>query len=226
MLELKTDGIILNAINFRDYDQILTVFTGDQGLLKFIVKRAHSKKSGKGALTAPLTRAEFVYFKGRGEIYNCQELSSINQHLELRTKWDDLAAAGDMAKALLESQMPHKPAAILYELLHCYLSKIPSCTNPKALAASFRLKILRHDGLLHLTPTCSSCGATLTEQHIAEGQSYCHQHALQNAVHFTADEMETVLLLTFSRSLAILAITPLTDDLQAKILQLFKGAIE
>ncbi len=225
MLELKTDGIILNSLNFRDYDQILTVFSNDQGIVKLIVKRAHSKKNSKSALTAPLTRAEFVYVKGRSEIFTCREISPLNQHLDLRTKWEDLTAAGDMAKAILETQMPHKPAGTLFELLHCYLSKIPSCIDPNALAASFRLKILRHDGLLHLTPDCSICHSTLCDQHIAEGQSYCGDHAPSGALTFTSIEMETLLLLTFSRSLSILAMTSLSTELQTKIVHLFKCAI-
>lgn len=226
MQELKTDGIILNALNFRDYDQILTVFSNDQGIVKLIVKRAHSTKNNKSALTAPLTRAEFVYIKGRSEIFTCKEISPINQHLDLRTNWEVLSAAGDMAKAILETQMQHKPANTLFDLFDCYLSKIPSCTDPKALAASFRLKILRHDGLFHPTPECSICQTTLSEQHIFGGQSYCNEHAPDGSLTLTPKEMEILLLLTFSRSMSILAMTTLSIDLQAKIEHLFKSAID
>ena len=173
----------------------------------------------------PLTRAEFIFIKGRGEIDNCREISPLNQHLDLRTKWEDLAAAGDMAKAILETQMPHKPAMTLYELFHCYLSKIPSCINPKALSASFRLKILRHDGLLHLTPHCSICGITIGDQHLFEGQSFCNDHAPNFASIFSSHEMETILILTYCRSLSILAMMPLSPELEAKIVNLFRNAM-
>lgn len=224
MLE-KTEGIILHSLNYGDHDQIVTVFSNDQGVLKFIVKRAQSKKNSNGALTAPLTKAEFIFTRGRGEIFKCSEISSINQHLQLRSSWEHLSSAGDMAKAILETQMPQKPAPTLYSLMQRYLDKIPASTDPKAMSSSFRLKILSHDGLFHLTPACRTCGCALEEQHLAQGQSFCSLHAPEWSIQFTEVEMETLLLLTFCRSLHVLTLTSLSTEMQTKILQLFKSCL-
>ncbi len=144
----RAEGVILQSLNFQDYDQILTVFTREEGLIKLIVKRARHAKSGRGGFTAPFTQAEFIYKEGRGEIFTCSEVSVIHQHLGLRRSLSVLEAACDIIKALLLVQPIQAAAPQLYDLLILYLTHIPRLRDPYALAASFRLKLLKHEGLL------------------------------------------------------------------------------
>ena len=84
MKSYRTEGVILHAsLNFRDYDQILTVFTPDEGIVKFIVKRS---LTANGSINSPLTRVEFVYSKGKSDLLLCREISLLKMHLELRKK--------------------------------------------------------------------------------------------------------------------------------------------
>lgn len=207
---------------FGDYDCILTVFSASEGLIKLVVKRAYGRKSGHGSITAPFTKAEFIYSKGRSELLTCSEISLLDHHLQLRNSWDALQAAGAVVKAILSTQQLHKPAPLLYELLLKYLSKIGISSHPETLAASFQLKLLHHEGLMHLSPKCSQCHTDITLQHISEGQSYCHQHAPSSITQqFTAEESDLLLLLTYGRSLSSLTDLPLSKPLQAKISDLF-----
>lgn len=218
MQEIKSEGVILHALNFGDYDQILTLFTADYGLIKLMVKRALAKKGGQGALTTPLTRVEFIMAKGRSDLFLCRELSLVNQHLQLRNSWESLSAAGDMVQALQATQLQLKPAPLIYALFTCYLDNLPSSSAPDALAASFRLKILRHEGLFGPTPACCHCNVALVEQSIATGQSYCREHAPAEAVHFSGAESETLILLTYGRSFAVLTASPLSLKEKVRII--------
>src|SRR5262249_2066634 len=113
MPKLRIEGVIVKALPFNDYDQILTVFTEQEGMIKLIVKGAYSRKRGHGAATSPLIKAEFIYSKGRGELDNCSEISPLNAHLKLRSSWNVLQAAGSMVQAVLHTQQLHKPAPLL-----------------------------------------------------------------------------------------------------------------
>lgn len=44
MEKFTAEGIVVNAIPFRNYDCILTLFTPSEGLVKFFYRGAYSKK--------------------------------------------------------------------------------------------------------------------------------------------------------------------------------------
>ena len=139
-MQTRTEGIILQATKFQDFDQIITVFTPGDGILKFMVKGALNPKQGKAALTTPLSRVELIYLQGKSELYSCREISMLNNHLSLRENVVLMEAAFDLLQAIRSTQLPHKPAPELYKLLLIYLEKLPLIPDPKILSTSFRLK--------------------------------------------------------------------------------------
>lgn len=172
MIEIfQTEGIVLSTSTFLDYDQIVTVFCANEGLLKFILKGVLRPKSRLKVPTEPLTELEFIYTKKNSDLYLCKEASLVNQNLHLRTSLDNMRAAFLMSQALLRSQLLHEPATLLYRLFLYYLKKLPECLNKEALVLSFYLKILRHDGLLDFSQF------TLEEKELIEVLSFCKSHA-------------------------------------------------
>jgi DNA repair protein RecO (recombination protein O) len=143
-----SEGIVLQASDFRDFDQIVTVFTENEGIMKFIAKRGNVVKTG--LKSSPLTRGEFVYTIGKSDLYTLRELSIKEHYLELRKNLGSLNTSCECLKAILETQMLHKPAPFLFKLLSAYLAKIHTFSNHDALESSFRLKILLHEGVLDL----------------------------------------------------------------------------
>lgn len=140
---LRTEGIILQAIRFQDYDQILTVLTKDQGVVKFIIKKSIN--------SSPLTQAEFVYTQGKSDIWKCREIHPLNHYLDIRKSLAHLENGCEFLKTIQHSQMEHKPCEPLYQLLVTYLEKIPHFSSPSILLASFYMKLLRYEGHLPLT---------------------------------------------------------------------------
>jgi DNA repair protein RecO len=145
MKEERTEGVVLKAVLHKDQERIITIFTHDHGLMSLIVKRIQ----GRMMLTTPLCRAEFIYTKGRSDLYRLQDGSVIDSFLELRNHLHHLQAAGELAQAILHSQLPGKSSPKLYALLCAYLKNISLFPDPLPLTLSFRLKLLSHDGLLH-----------------------------------------------------------------------------
>lgn len=146
--EIKSiEGVILRSMSYRDYDQILTLFTPDQGILKFIYKGNKRKRAARGSLN-PLTRVEITYKEGRGDLYPCEEIILVDSYLSLRKQLASLEAACDLLAAVSFSQWVGKTAPPIYHLLTFYLAKMPLVQDPWVLAASFRLKILKYEGVL------------------------------------------------------------------------------
>ena len=144
----RTEGVILQAHDFKDYDQILTLFTTNRGLLKLVYKGGKSIRRRGGNVTSPLTRAEIIYVEGKSDLHRCRDISTLNHYLELRQSIESIQAGCELMRSLLRSQLVEKPSPLLYQLFLSYLDQLTHYIEPRILVASFQLKILRHDGLL------------------------------------------------------------------------------
>jgi DNA repair protein RecO (recombination protein O) len=218
----QTNAIVLQAIKYQDYNQILTLFTPELGLIKLLVKGALSSRQGKGSHTTPLNLIDLVCKKGNGELYLCREVSVKNNHPRLRETLPCLEAACDILKALTTSQMPNKPAPDLYRLLVSYLEKMPSAQDPWAFAASFRLKILRHDGLFGLGTDCAVCQIPLLHHYVGMGESYCQEHAEDIHLVLSDEEAKTILNLAHCRSFRWLQSIAIENHVKDKVQTLFQ----
>jgi len=197
----KTEAVVLSSIKFRDYDEIVTLFSKDEGIIKLIVKKSYTKKEGFGSKTGPFIEAEFIYTKGKSEIFKCQEISVLNYNLNLRNRYENLQAAASMATAITQFQYPLKPAPLLYKLFASYLKAIDTFLHPDILALSFCLKLLRHEGVFDIASQCHICQKELSEVHLQEDNTFCKEHAQKESIHFTSIEIKTIYELAFSRSL-------------------------
>lgn len=225
MEKLRIAGIVVNAFAFQEYDRILTVFTPEEGLIKFIFKGAASLKKGGGGATAPLTEVELVYTKGKSELYSCREVSVLNHQLALRQNLKTLEAACEILQAIGATQMPGKTAPDLYRLLLTYLEKLPAAHDPATLSASFRLKTLRHEGLWGDYSRCSQCGSELADSFIIGNASFCQRHSQPHALILTTSERDILELLGFCRDISLLASLPMTESLSGKIKRLFDDSL-
>lgn len=220
-----TEGIVLQTNNFQDYDQILTVFAQHEGMIKLIVKGANRPKRRGGSVTSPLTKLEIIYARGKGELLKCRTLSLLNAHLFLRENLSWLEAACEMAQGILLSQFPNQPAPALYALFQAYLEKIPTMSDPQLLTASFYIKLLRHDGLLGITPqtsACSTCGEPLTQHYLSAGECFCRKHAPLNSLAFDQEEISFLILLGYCQTYQQLGDVPLSPEFFQKIKLFFK----
>ncbi len=216
----RLEGIVLKSLNFQDNDKILTVFSRDLGLVKLIVKKGNTKHC-PAHLTSPLSQGEFIYSKGNSDLLKCQEISPINNYFNLRENLEELEASCDMLQSLLDSQPPHTPSSHLYDLCCSYFSKMPAMEYPQLLADSFRLKILRHDGLLNLNPVCSICTVALEAHYVSSGESFCRLHAPRSALLFDQNESAAIVILAYCHTFAQLKPLIFTPELRLKIKQLF-----
>lgn len=142
--EQRSEGIVLRSIPFKEHDRIITVFMQEAGVVSLLVKKAHRQR----ALISPFCQGEFLYVKGKTDLYQFRDGTALEEHYALRSSLAYLSAAGEMIQAILQSQLPGKAAPDLYALLAACMRQIPLCDHPFRLITSFRLKLLTHEGVL------------------------------------------------------------------------------
>ncbi|NGX38063.1 MAG: DNA repair protein RecO [Chlamydiae bacterium] len=148
--EEKHEGLVLRSLDYKDRQKIITLFTPTCGIISLIVKGITRKKTHLLTLTSPFTQAEYHFSIRRSDLYTFRDGTLLNTHHTLRQSLSTIEGASVLAKALLTSQLPGKPAPALYRLTLTYLKHLPAFTDPTSLTTSFHLKLLKHDG--HLTP--------------------------------------------------------------------------
>lgn len=213
MQEERTQGVVLRSLEYRDRERIITVFT-PFGLLSLIVKAIGRRSSHLLTLTTLFCEAEFLFKKGRSDLYSFIDGGVIDAHLLLRAQLPFLQTAGALAKTILSSQLKGKASLTLYQLFRCYLKQIPSFATPTSLIASFQLKLLSHEGLLSLTPLCNECH-NKPSSHLSAGESLCTEHASMHSFFFTPEEFSELFTLYNAKQLSHLrTVNPSASVLQ------------
>lgn len=222
MSEGRIEAITLQAQPYRDRERIVKFFSKEEGFLSMIVKGISPKKPDLLALSSPLILVHLVYRKKKGDLHLLTDVKIETSFIEIRKDLTTLNAACEMAKAVRSSQLPQKASPQLYALFKAYLEKISSFENPQILASSFLLKLLMHDGHLHLQPTCQRCNGKAF--FLEKGESLCHKHKDPFSVSFTDREWEDLFLLTYSKKFSELQ--KIQHASMDKMLDLYRTTLE
>lgn len=175
---------------------------------------------------APLSRVEVVYRENQGEIFKCSEMNCIETFPNLRKDLLFLEAACDMLQVVSLSQMPGKGSRQLYDLLLFFLKKIPHALFPWTLSASFRLKLLRHDGLIYFPMTCLVCGLFLEEEaYTQECECFCSLHKPANSLVWKQEELLRLNQLALLQDFPELSSIQLDEQLFNRIRDFFAAGI-
>lgn len=151
MKEVKTEGLLLQTLPYLATHRILKVLT-PEGLVSMMAKFAASRKGAWQALTTPFVFAQWVYQPGNRELVSLVDGTLLEDFSSIKRSFDTLSCAGQIAQALLQTQLPGKRAEIPLALALASFRKISLFQHPKTLVSAFRLRLLAYEGLLD--PSC------------------------------------------------------------------------
>ncbi len=217
----ESPGLILSSLNFQDFDRIISVFTQKEGIIKLLVKGANRPKSLRTGFCLPLTLANFYFRKAKGELYHFKEAKLINAYFPIRNNLDALKTAGEIIQHIKSTQMPSEPSPALFSLVVAYLKQIALFTCPlPLLMSSFKIKLLKYDGLFSISTECSRCKQPLREIAFHRGEVYCAHHNPKQIIAFLSKEWELLRILFNFRNFREISNLKVSDDLLKKINQL------
>ena len=222
MSEGRIEAITLKTFPYRDRTRIVKFFSKEEGLLSMIVKGISPKKPNLLVLSSPLILVRLVYRKKKGDLHLLTDVKIENSFLDIRKSLTTLNAACEMGRAIRTSQLPRKSSPQLYALFKIYLEKIPFFENPWILTSSFLLKLLLHDGHLHLQAKCQRCEKKAF--FLEKGESLCHQHKSPFSLSFTEREWEDLFVLIYSKKFSDLQ--RIDHSSWDKMLELYHSILE
>ncbi|MCB1107906.1 MAG: DNA repair protein RecO [Chlamydiia bacterium] len=209
MVEKRIEGVVLKTIPHKENDRVVTLLTLDSGVINLYVRGLSKKRTTLVNLTTPFCHGEFVIKKGKSDLYLFLDGTILNLHLPLRRSYRHLEVGGKMVQAILKTQLPGKNAPALCQMFLTFLKKLPDTCFPEGLWATFQLKLLKHEGLLAITPNCLLCTAPASQ--ILNGESRCMECG--SGLPFSKEDWKMLHALFKTRSLAPLLSVELPSSL-------------
>lgn len=197
-------GIVLLATPYQNNQQIVQLYTKEQGMISAI-------RRSKWHIHPPL-EAEFTLQKTKGDLFRIQEISHANYRPFLSKTMDQLSAAHKILLAIRTTQPVGKLSPTLYAVLSKMLSALRTFSATKTLLASFWLKLLKHEGMIFLSPYCSVCGTALERAHFCDGALYCPEHREPWGEEIEKEELEELLYLCYQTDLSLLSSYSVSDQ--------------
>lgn len=170
MPTLKTEGIILRAENYREYDKFFTLYTRDYGKLRCIatgVRKIVSKQAGH---LEPFMRSYLMLAWGRSGMLKLATGSTVDAFLGLRHDLHKMALASYcvelLDKAIGEEQADEEAFEMLLDILSLIQDSAFDAL-PRAdwllLARCFAIRLLAHLGYQPEFFSCLGCQKLLKE---------------------------------------------------------------
>lgn len=170
---LKTDGLVVRQVNYKDNDQILTVLTKEHGLMTLKARGVRSRSSRLKGACQLLAYSEFTVFENRG-FHTIDEANAIQIFPELRTDIELLSLASyfaQVAEVLSQEDMPN-PELLSLTLNALYALCRRLCT-PELVKAAFELRAACLGGYTPELSGCAVCGDPEPDRFDVRGGILC-----------------------------------------------------
>lgn len=170
---LKTDGLVVRQVNYKDNDQILTVLTKEHGLMTLKARGVRSRSSRLKGACQLLAYSEFTVFENRG-FHTIDEANAIQMFPELQADIELLSLASyfaQVAEVLSQEDMPN-PELLSLTLNALYALCRRLCT-PELVKAAFELRAACLGGYTPELSGCAVCGDPEPDRFDVRGGILC-----------------------------------------------------
>lgn len=170
---LKTDGLVVRQVNYKDNDQILTVLTKEHGLMTLKARGVRSRSSRLKGACQLLAYSEFTVFENRG-FHTIDEANAIQMFPELRTDIELLSLASyfaQVAEVLSQEDMPNPE--LLSLTLNAFYALCRRLCMPELVKAAFELRAACLGGYTPELSGCAVCGDPEPDRFDVRGGILC-----------------------------------------------------
>ena len=158
MNEVKVTGLVLKAIDYKEKDKLITIFTVELGIISCVLKGVMGAKAKLKFASLPFCFAEFVLAEKNG-FFTVTECSQIESFYNVVTDYNKSLFGFFMLELTCIIMRYNEPDEHWFVLLLNYLKEL--CygkTNVYVLGAKFILETLKKCGYQIDTKVCDTCG--------------------------------------------------------------------
>jgi DNA repair protein RecO (recombination protein O) len=193
MAETKiVNAIVLRAVNYRDFDRMLTLFTREEGKLSACARGAHRIKSPLAAASTPFCTGEYALEEKNGK-YLVKSCLLDAAFYPLREDARRLSYAVAFCQICEEIVQVGESNAPLYDTLLRALTYLSFDTDhdPTQTALPFLLRAMALSGHAAMLTRCAACGGRIEDARFdpLAGGVVCARHASRPLPVITGEDM-------------------------------------
>lgn len=163
---IKTKGIVIKEVQYKDNDKIITLLTDELGKVSCIAKGAKKNNSSILANAQYLVYSEFVLYKSNN-FYYVNSATVINTFYNLRIDLDKLNLAFELTRLLQNVTSENEDTTKVLKLFLNTLYVIQNMDrNMKIIISAFKIKLFSIIGFTPLIYKCNNCGQVLNKDKI------------------------------------------------------------
>ncbi len=186
--------IILRSQPFQERDRLVTFLTEGHGRLTGVAKGAiHSRRFG-GSLDL-FACSHMRWKETQGELVRIEEANTRRDFVELRSRLENLSAAGHFVDLCLRLTEDRHPSREVFLLLAHYLKLLEAAPATFEIVRSFEIKLLERLGWAPMLEQCVQCEKPFFGEELAPEESYvslaverggflCHDCSPSHTRHF------------------------------------------
>lgn len=155
---IKTEGIVLKSIDFRETSKITTFFTKDDGKVTGVLKGIRKDHKKFGSHVDRFTVNDIMYYQYRNSDIHLVSHCDLKQFfLPIRQDYRRSIAA-NYALELVNTIMPAEHSnRKVYDLMLDYLNSLETIKDIDKLVHTFQIKILLYSGFSPHLDSCVKC---------------------------------------------------------------------
>ena len=158
-MRFSAKGLVIKEQKVAESDRLLTVLTGERGLIRSFAPHAMNIKSKNMSATQLLAYSDFVFYRGR-DTYSVNEAQAINVFFDLRKDIEALSLAGYFCE-LAGAFAPQEDEAgdylsLILNALHLLCKKTRGFRIIKSVV---ELRLCALSGYMPDLTACRGCGA-------------------------------------------------------------------
>jgi DNA repair protein RecO (recombination protein O) len=136
---VKTEGIVLKGMDFRETSRIVTVYTKKFGKVKVLAKGIRRPKSKFGSALETLTRSHIVFYKReQKDLYTLSESDILESHDDLRKNLLGFSYSSVLLDFLDKANPGEESNPRLYRLSAGTLSAMERCVQMRSVECGVR----------------------------------------------------------------------------------------
>ena len=149
-------GIVLRAIDLKEKDKLVTIFTAERGVVSAIFRGVRQLKSKLKFATQPMCFAEFC-LTGNGDILTCTGASEIESFFAVTQDYDKMVYAGAMLEMIYTTAFKEQNLNLFVVLVRALGGLCDDKTNAGVVFVKYCLdffKCMGYEMNLHMCKTC------------------------------------------------------------------------
>lgn len=220
-------GIVTRRTDFKEHDEIISVFSRELGRVPILVRGAKRPNSRYKALTQLFTYGDFDISKREG-LSLLYQGETIDYFSRLKMDYTAMNHAAYVCELVNHVAVDYEADEALFDWLLTILQLMDEGSEPEGLTVAFELQVLQRLGIALQLHGCSVCQSQqIVGFSLSMGGFVCGQHVSYTDRQLVTDSLIIKTLVALSRQdVTTLATIKLPSEVKKPLRQIFNQLFE